>query len=222
MTKQIVVFAFLLIVLFSYKVSAQTSQENYFDNQGRPFTKKTSEIEGDPYLFDKWLPGKVQAANDKTYDGFKLKYDIADDLLVFAYDSADEPLKFVDDIKTFTIILPEPIVFTNGFPSIDKQTSQSYYQLISNGKTKLLKRRTKVVLESKGYNTVVKKYQEYNNYYIFKDNKIAKLENPKKTLYALAGAKKTDIDNYLKSNSINFKRDEDLARLFDYYNTLAQ
>ena len=222
MIRQLVMLTVLALTLFSYNVNAQTSQENFFDNQGRPFTKKNLEVDGDPYLFDKWLPGQVQTVKDKTYSNFKIKYDVVDDVILFAYDSADEPLKFVDEIKSFTIILPQPLTFNNGFPAIDKQTSQSYYQVISNGPAKLLKRYTKTIFESKGYNTAaVKKFQGFNIYYLYEDGKIEKIDNPKKTLYALAGSKKTELDNYLKTNNINFKKDEDLAKVFNYYNTLA-
>ena len=222
MTRKLIVLTVLALTLFTYKINAQTSQENFFDNQGRPFTKKNPEVDGDPYLFDKWLPGQVQTVKDKTYNNFKIKYDVVDDMIIFAYDSADEPLKFVDEIKSFTIILPQPLIFNNGFPAIDKQTSQSYYQVISNGATKLLKRYTKTIFESKGYNTAaVKKFQAFNIYYLYKGGKIDKVDNPKKTIYALAGNKKTELDNYLKANNINFKKDEDLAKVFDYYNTLA-
>jgi hypothetical protein len=223
MSKQLVVFTFLFLMVCSYKLKAQGG-EFVFNGKGQPFTKTTPvDIEGDPYLFDKWMPGKVLTVNGKVYDNLKLKYDVYEDYLLFAYDSADEPLKFSDDVKSFTIILPQPLTFAKGFPPIGKQTGESYYQVLSYGKTMFLKRISKIVNESKNYNSSVsvKNFQDYNTYYTYSSGKIKKVENPKKTLYALASTKKADLDNYLKINPVNFKKDEDLARVFDYYNTLT-
>jgi hypothetical protein len=219
---KIVFMVMMFLTLVNNKTTAQGG-EFVFNGKGQPFLRVPPvDVDGDPYLYDRWLPGKVLTVSGKVYENLKIKYDIYSDFLLFAYDSADEPLKFADDVKSFTLILSEPQVFYNGFPAIDNQTSQSYYQVLSKGAIMLLKRATKVINESKGYNTnvITKSYQNHNKYYIYSDGKISSTDNPKKALYSLAVNRKAQLDEFVKNNSINFKKDEDLSKVFNFYNNL--
>lgn len=226
MKRQIVFCAVLFMFgALPYKASAQSGE--YFTNgKGQAFTQITrTDVEGSPFLVDKWLSGKAETVKGMIYDNIKLKYEIYEDYVIFAYDTADEPLKFSDPIKTFLIYTPTPMLFSNGFPAIDKQTPESYYQVLSNGDMKLLKRVSKIINETKSYGTgsaVTKVFQNVNMYYIFINNKLEKADNPKKMLYAFAGDKKAQLDEFAKANSINFKRDEDLSKIFDFYNTFKK
>jgi hypothetical protein len=220
MMKKILLVTLLGIATFANKALAQ--QDYYFSAKGEPFTvTKHADVQGDPYLFDKWLPAKVETKAGKINNEVKVKYDMLEDFLLFVYDTSEEPLKFVEPIKAFTLILPEPLTFKNGFPAINKQTTESYYQVLAEGKATLLKRNTKVVNETKAYNsTSTKTFQIVNSYYLFKDGKMEKIDNPKKVIYALDASKKGQIDAYVNSNKTNFKSDGDLGKIFSYYNSL--
>jgi len=211
------------LILLSGEIKAQ-SGDFFFNGKGQPFLKNTNaDIDGSPYLTEKWLPGRVQTIKGKIYDNLKIKYDINTDDLLFAYDSADEPLKFSDEIRSFVIYMPEEMLFSNGFPAVDKQNHESYYRILSNGSTKFLKRYNKVIHETKVYNTInsTKAFQDFNLYYLFRNGKMEKVDNPKKTLYALAGDKKVQLDEFVKSNAVNFKKDEDLIKAFNFLNSLG-
>jgi hypothetical protein len=213
------IFISFPLLLTAFEGSYAQGVEFFVNAKGEAFKKRYDpDIEGDPFYTDKWLPATVNT--DKgMHDNIKVKYDLHDDMLIFVHDTSEEPLRFVDEVKGFTLFLPEKINFANDFPAIDKQTTRSFYQVLSSGRVTLLKRSNKMILDVKNYNaTVTRSFQLNTSYYLYKDGKMEKVD-PKKALYTLAGDKKSEFENYAKANSLGFKKDEDLARLYDRYNT---
>lgn len=218
----------LLVIgtITSYNAYGQSTNYgiDYFrDGQNNLIRKGAyTDVEGSPFVFGNYMPGKATGTDGKVYDNIKLNYNVYDDVLLFVYDSADKVMKFANPIKSFTVYAPAPTTFVNNFPTIDKQTNESYYQVLSsNGKTALLKRYSKVINQTKNYDgSETKKFQDITTYYFFKNNNIAKLtKNQNQVINALSDQKEALL-SFSKSNAINFKKDEDLAKLFDYYNTL--
>jgi len=182
-----------------------------------------TDVEGTPFLYKTWMPGTATAADGKVYDNLKLNYNLLDDVLLFKYDSEDKEMKFEKDIVSFNVKLPVQATYANRYPEIDKQTAATYYEVLSsNGKTALLKYSGKTINAVKNYDaTVTKKFQDITAYYVFKNGKMQKLNKSKDSVLNVLADKKDQLQTYVKTNPVNFKKDEDLARVFDYYNTLA-
>ncbi|MDT3403291.1 hypothetical protein [Mucilaginibacter terrae] len=213
---------FISFLLSQQNVNAQGG-DYITDGHGKPFQSSNTDVDGSPFLIDNWLPGKVITVKGKVYDKVKLKYELNGDFPIFIYNNNDEALKFAEDVKSFILYTPEAVLFTSGFPPVDKQTEASFYKVLSDGKVKLLKHFSRHVIINKGYSSVDgnKVYRDINNYYIFKEGKIQKVDNPQKILYSMAGTHKNKIDAFMKVNSYNWKEDEGLGRVFDFYNTLG-
>lgn len=223
MYKKIVV---LLVVLSSVTTCAFAQQRvelgiDYFRNGENEIIRKGiyTDIEGSPLLYEAWLPGKVTTVSGKVYENLKLNYNIYEEMLTFVYDSADKPLKFEEQVKTFTIYTPAALTFANSFPAIDRQTTASFYHVLSsNGKTALLKRYQKILNVIKNYNSSeTKKFQDAVAYYIYKDGKMLQLSKNKDSILNTLANKKEQLQSFVKQSNLNLKKDEDLAKLFDYY-----
>jgi hypothetical protein len=196
----------------------------YYTSEGLPMHQNNyTDISGSPYVYDKWLPGKATTDKGKVFGGeLKMKYNAYDDQLIFVYDTGDQPMLFAEPIKSFEILTPQPLTFVNGFPAIDKQTPKTYYQAIALGKVCILKKYIKNITETKGYNTTVieKKFTDDVAYYIYKDNKITLFKKGKDAVLEATADKSAQIAEYVKANNIGFKKEDDLAKLFNYYNNL--
>jgi hypothetical protein len=218
------IFLMLLATILGASLTAKAQGGQYYlDPKGKPFEQRNYiDIDGDPFVFNKWLPGRAITDKGHVYDNLKLKYNVYDDQLTFIYLDTDEPLLFVEPIKSFVVFNPTALTFANGFPAIDKQTVQTYYQVLATGKGYLLKKYVKNMVETKAYNaaTITKRFIDDIAYYIYRDGKITPLKRNKEAVLAATADKSTQIIEYLKTNNIGFKKDEDLSKLFNYYYTL--
>lgn len=177
---------------------------------------------GSPYLFENWLPAKVTTDKGKTVTMMNVKYNVFEDKLIFLHSPGEPAPVFNDPIRSFTILTTNDMVFMNGLPEIDKQNSLSYYQVLSNKKLALLKRYVKNDIEAKPYNGffVMQKIMDETAFYAFRDGIITPIKASKSTVLKLMADKDAEVRAYLKKHTVDYRREEDLTKLFDYYNTL--
>ncbi|WP_413670030.1 hypothetical protein ACEN9X_08885 [Mucilaginibacter sp. Mucisp86] len=207
----------------------QAKAQYLSDYTGRPYYLKTnSEIQGNPLLTDNWMKGTVDFANGKTANAI-LNYNVYGDELLFKSPQDSSVQAFVDQVKSFSIkgVVLEgsdqtDITFSSGFPAVDDQTTKTFYQVVGDGKVKLLRYYKKKILESTGFASQVatKTFITANSYYLFSDNKIAKIKPSQKTILPALNDKADKMQEYIKANKVDFKSDVALAKLFSYYNSL--
>ena len=186
------------------------------------------EVEGNPYLFNDWVNGTVVLMSNQGIPA-PLKLDICTNKLLFQ-NKEGETLELKSKITSFTLDNPstdisdlKPLVFVNGYPATAKQTENSYYQLVGDGKTRLLKFYRKSIDEQRAYTsaTVVKSFKYFQVYYIFKNNQLIEVQPNKKSIMKVLDDRPVQLEAYLKDHSVNFKSDADLQRLFIWYNSLS-
>lgn len=184
---------------------------------------KYTKIKGSPYLYDDWLHGEVVTNDGRTYKKMLIKFNTEKDELTFIYEKTDEPQRFADPIKMFTLHAETDRVFANGFPKVDKQNAKSYYEVLVAGATMLLKR-DKEILES-GRNEWTRAatdgvYTNRDTYYIYKSNQMQYVKTTRNGVLKLLADKAAGLTAYADSQKINFEQEEDLKKLLNYYNTL--
>ena len=220
MIKNVFRFAILLVLMNSHLPAKAQFLE---DNTGKPFTElKYTDIQGSPYFSDIWLTGSVKMNNGTIYKDVKLKYNQVEQLLVFQNKSGAD-MNFIDPVREFSMLQNgNSIIFRNGFKPAEGVTANTYYRVLADGETPLLKKTIKKIIENKEYNsaTTTKKFQEINTFYLVKGNLPLKIKRDKKAFLETLGDRNTELDVFIKSNNINFKSDEDLIRLTIYYNSL--
>jgi len=215
-----VMIIMILIIFGAGKIYAQISPPGpvVTNIKGSNVKDADADVQGTPYLFDDWLPGSVVTEDGKTYNNLKLKYDIRFSQLIFLNQN-DEASGFREPVKMFTI---NHMVFTNGFPSVDAQTIAAFYQVLADGKIKLLKYSKKVIEERQTYGATAmeKSYRKMQSYYVFKDGKMTKVRADKKSLLAALPDQAPKLETYIKDNNVNLKDDMGMAQVITYYNTL--
>lgn len=223
-------FNLIVAGLVSCGTMSRAQNQILNDNQGKPVMEQSyTDVEGSPYLAERWLPGTVSLSSGKTITA-KLKYDVVSDELIFQSQRDSMALAFVTPVKSFRFDINTigessltPLIFNNGYPAIDEQSEASFYQVIADGKVKLLKRYKKVIHSDQAFNsaTTTKTFAMRDAvYYLLVDNKIARLKPAPKTIVTALPDKTDIVQAFIKTNKIDFKSDRDLAKLFTYYNSL--
>jgi hypothetical protein len=185
-------------------------------------------IDGTPYLYDTWQPGMVKLVNGvSSKEKMQLKYNLVDDVVSFKDKESGEAMAFVVPVQEFTLNLTnddELFVrrFRSGYKNIEGSTPASFFEVLSDGKIQLIKKFNKVVFESQniGSASKTKGFLDKTKYYLVNNGKALPVKNDKKSLLAALGDKQAQMEDYIKTNKVNFKNDGQLGKLVDYYNTL--
>jgi len=222
---RVLVFIFLLSIV---TVQITFGQTYLAEVNGRPIkTGQYEHISGSPYLYEDWTKGAIKLTNGTIYNDMALKYDQVEDILLFKGKDGTA-LEVIEPITEFTLQLPgsgiaENKVFQSGFKAEKINDSKdSFYEVLADGKVKLLKRTAKVIREEKAYGsaTINKNIMQNVNYYISKGETLIKIKKDKKSVLTSLQNKNSELESYLKANSLNLKEDTDLAKLIAYYNSL--
>ncbi len=100
---------------------------------------------------------------------------------------------------------------------------QGYFNPVSPGKTKLLfMPRKELFIKSKGYTEAYAVYREISSYYLKKEGRPAeKIRLNKKTILNHLEDKAPQLTPFISDYGINLRKEEDVVRLLDYYNSLT-
>lgn len=209
-------FTILLLIMITGVSKAQFLQ----DIQGRVITEQSfTDVIGSPFFNNDFVNGNVILTNGNKFQSVPLKYSSYNDELFFKNPKDGSLLSFVIPVKSFELMGQ---TYVNGFPAIDNFTENSFYQLIADKKVKLLLKNYKTILENKPYNsaTTEKRFEENKVYYILKEGKIQRFKPSKKDLLETFNDKSAEIDAFLKKEKVDFKSDNDLSKVFEYYSSL--
>ena len=113
-------------------------------------------------------------------------------------------------------------VFEKGFDVVDNLNQNNFYQVLVDGKAKLLLD-TKFATETKmvygtGAVTTTDKLINYYGAFGTKIIKVSKEEN----ILSLMDDKVAEMTAFIKKEKTKFKRQADLEKLFNYYNQLVK
>ena len=210
----------LLLFIVSSAVNAQFLQ----DVQGKPImTAAYTDVAGTPFLFDNWLKGTAELEDGTVYKEIFLKYSSFKDELFFKNSKDEALLAFVLPVKSFLLeVGTENHLFKNGFPEVDNFSKTTYYRVLFDGKITLLLKSYKTLMENKSYNsaTTEKKFTDNTIYYVFKDGAMKKFKPSKKDFLELLPTKAIEIETFMKKEKLDFKSNDDLVKIFEFYSSL--
>ncbi|RWY54121.1 hypothetical protein [Mucilaginibacter gilvus] len=222
----------LLLAAFGVLALGQTaSAQIMYERDFKPVTtKQYTDVEGSAYLYDDWKPGTVKLTNGAvSSDKMQLKYNVVDDVLTFKDNATDKEMAFVQPVYEFSISSLDDFndklfvkSYRNGFTGIDGTTVTSFFEVLADGKVRLLKRLTKAILENQAYGSATKTltFNENVKYYLLTNGKAVPVKNDKKSILAALRDKQAELDVYIKTNKVDFKNDAQLGEFIAYYNTL--
>jgi hypothetical protein len=203
------------------------AQDIVQDITGKPLMETSyTDVQGSPYLTDFWVNGLVKLSNGKTISNINLKYDQVADELLFE-NKEHQALSFVDQVSEFKLIYgsydkPVKKLFRNGFQGVDNGNQNSFYEVLADGGSVLLKKARKKITEIKPYNssTTVKTFFDVQSYYLSRKGEMIQLKKDKKAILSLLSDKKEQLEKFIDQNKLNVKDEAQLIGLISYYNTL--
>lgn len=160
------------------------------------------------------------------YDGLKYNH------LSVMYDLVRDQLLLLNTDSTGGIVVqPEHVDFFSlhhhNFINIKpgtapKNITPGYYDLLYDGRIKLLARRVKKVTENVTQ-YVEREVEETTGYYLFKDSTYTQIKG-KQDLMTLLKATQSENESFIKANKLDFNRnrEESFFKLVSFYDSLNQ
>jgi hypothetical protein len=203
---------------------------NLQDLDGHSLLRKYDpDITGSPFINDNWVLARVTLSNGKQIGPVSVKLNIESNELHYLDTAGKEMVAKEGSVRKVDCIDyyakdSTRYVFKSGYPAIDKQDENFYYQVFTEGKIELLAKKFKYLRTEKNDLTgevsktfidgnVVLYVDAYGLMQPFRPGKdfIASLIEEDKEQLAKA---------FIDANRINFKKIPDLVKLFNYYNDL--
>ena len=188
----------------------------------RVFRDKT--VEGSPYLYEDWLPGAFWITTGKKFES-KVMYNGFDDYVMYVNDQ-NQPLIVVNAIQ-FRIDSPAPRLFRKlEFTNSDGSERSGFYEVLYEGKVRLFVKRVKEFKPAPAvqtYSTGSQRagYEEINEVVIELDGSFHELNKvTKKVIMALFSDREEEIKTFMKKEHLFPAKDNDLARIVEYYDSL--
>ena len=197
------------------------------DINGRPFKNVNEDVEGSPYFIKDPRYASITSSKGAVYENIKVKIDLnKQEAHLF---SEDQKELVAEDGMIREIVLADSVEggwvyyrFQTGFPSVDKNNGNYFYQVLSDGNIQLLKSSKKEIVETRDVMSgeVRKEFVEYDEYYISRDGEIKKLKKDKDFVLGSMKDQQEKMEEYLKDKKMNYKNMDMLMKLYDFYNSL--
>jgi hypothetical protein len=216
------IFIFLGFIGVTQVLKAQ-AVVTYYD--GTPaLEKKYTDVEGTELLYPDWIQGQVKTKDGKIFSGQRLKYNQLEDRFYFLSNTG-VTMMFVTPVREVALgdsLSSNRRVFRNGFPAVSRFTPETYFEVLVDGKSTLLKKNSKNLVETKDYNSPVTKKQIVNNeqYYLYNGTKVMLMKKDKTAILEAFPEKAIGIEAYLSSKKPNLKKEDELVKMIEYINTL--
>lgn len=185
--------------------------------------KQKSDFNGSPYLYDDFSPGYILVDDSILINNIELRYNVFAEQMQMKYQNKVSSIAVPDRVNK--VVLNNEIFNYLKFFLKDK-IQKGYFCKLTKGKLTLLKK-YKCELIGSSYNKAldagnknstfsIKKY-----YYILDSKKnISEVKLRKKKILKLFSDKKDIVKKYADDNNLSFRKEKDLIKIINYYNSL--
>jgi hypothetical protein len=216
--------------LFSFNISiAQTIKDKTTSvpiadaTDGNINFSEYTDLVGSPFYNPEWVRANVTLRNGIVLKDTLVRYsDLKDHLYTCA--SGNQYISFSKAVIEFLIFNPNgTLSHFSIFPGNGKFTDGAFFEILSDGDVKLLKKNVKTISENRaGIGTAVFTRTVVDNidYYLLIEGKAIRIKRDKKSIETILKNKKAELNAYLQTNTLDLKKDDDMIKLIKYYNTL--
>lgn len=224
-----------ILVLLAITGSAQSLDRNFngiafaeaYDVNGRPFTEvNKNDFDGNPLLNENWGMGVVRFKNGKVLREMNLQLNLYENRLYFKQN--DTIYFFLEPVIEFAFTyqdensLPVSVVYRNGYPQEGLNHTQSFYQVLADGKNiQLLRYSYKVLVDVLNYGGPVrKKYDQKDQLYLYdaSSENMIPVKKEKQFFQKALPAYASVIDSILQETKNKLRTDEDITNLVKQLN----
>jgi hypothetical protein len=214
----------------------QTAYTNITDNfytaigpqsrlyNGKEYNAYDRNFIGNAYLMDidEWHTGTV-LYDGYVYKNIQLRYDLYKDaVIVFLYKSSLLVSLPSEKVASFDVLDHHFINIKNN-PAVPSSVKTGFYDELYSGKTQVLARRMKDLQNQTDIAGGIKSYfRPTVDYYVLKNGEYYTV-NSKSTFLDVFKDKKKEIQQFIKSNSIKFKKTQEQAmvKIAAYYDHIT-
>ena len=204
---------------------------NLEDFNGHSLLKKYDPgISGSPFINDDWVPAKITLSKGKEIGPLSVKLNIESNELYFLDSTGKELIALeglVKKVDCLAYYSKDSIryIFKTGYPAIEEQNENYYYQVLTDGKIELLAKKFKYIRTTKDElsGEISKDFIEGGTVlYVYANNSMQVFHPTKSFISSLLKDKEKTVNIFIAKNNINLKKKTDLIKLFNYYNELEQ
>ncbi len=185
------------------------------------FDNRKKKITGSAYLNKAYNTGTVYLKNENNKIVAPIRFNVEKNEFELLFNTK----KIVLDPTTIKKVVFDSKVFV---PYTDSRFNAKFYQYLGEIDTKKILLFYKIQVVDKPYVHGIstgdpeQKQSMISTYFVSNDvtGSIRPIKKNKKSLLALFGKKKKEMEKYIKQNNINIKKSENLVKLIKYYNNL--
>ena len=203
---------------------------DFTDLNGHSLVKKYDpDVTGSPFINDNWVAAKITLSGGKEIARLPVKLNIESNELYFL-DSVGKEMIAADglvkrvDCSDFYWKDSIRYIFRSGYPGIDGQSENHFYQVFTEGRIELLARKFKYIRVEKNELTgdVSKSFVDGTvTLYVYAFGMMQPFKANKNFVASLWDEnKQEEMDKFISANKISFKNIPDLVKLFNHYDTL--
>ena len=197
------------------------------DVNGRAFENKYADINGSAYLFPDFKFTTIELADGRKYVNVKARLYLVEHEVNFIASNGEEGYIGKGMVKSFLINDTsiqgiKTYSFQTGFPKIDNQTVIHFYQILASGKIALVKSINKNIEErlNELSGEKSKEFAVRENLYLLIGGELKRVKKEASFFLSAMEDKKDLVSQFISSNKLNFKTEDQLLKEVEYYNSL--
>jgi hypothetical protein len=211
----------LFFIIFLTSITTFSSAQNVtVGPSAKPLLKSVvkNPVEGSAYFNIRYTNGKIKTVSQKEFAVKDLRYNLETQQL--EYTENDNIYAIQDSVQSFT--LPDSAGNTHLFTKLKSGNSNGFYEAMADGPVMLLKQHTvkKETVEDWFTKKKVNKIVRHDVYFTSKAGILQKFTPSTKNIATVFADKKEQITTFIKNEQLDLKQDEDLLKVFKFYNTL--
>lgn len=171
------------------------------------------------YETDSWKNSSIRLIY-KTFDSIPALYDLVKDVLVIDHPAGYRMAMRSELVQSFWLAGHTFVRLTD---STDRTLRTGFYDLLYNGRTQLVARRSKAIVINPSVTITYGVFEPHVQYYVRKEGHYLPVRN-KKTLLNVLSDRKKELTAYVRKEKLRFKPDPEPAilALTQYYDELSR
>lgn len=184
-------------------------------------------VAGSPYLFDDWVNGTVYYKNGRVVNQFKLKLDVCRHypLMEFKGQTFAPQVSSITSFVLYPKNSKDSMVFRKGFPAIGTYNTETFYEVLSTGKTTLLHFLERAIIEHKELLSSGNKkfFEDQDQYFLLSNGQMLQLvTDDKEKLAKQFPDHEAALLKYMNDEQLKMRSAEDFKKFVVKYNELIQ
>ncbi len=197
------------------------------DVNGRAFENKYADVSGSAYLYPNFKFATIVLKDGRTYNNVQARLNLVEHEVNFIASNGEQG--YIGKGMVTSILFNDTtnegiksLFFQTGFTAIDNQTAIHFYQVMVSGKLSLLKSMNKNIEErlNELSGEKSKEFAQRENLYVLNEGSLKRVKKDADFFINTMANQKEAINQYIRSNKLNFKNEEHLKKLVEFYNSL--